>query len=42
VLATLVVQRLVPPGEPPRRADETRSLAQGTGGWAALGDAATN
>jgi transposase len=28
--------------EPPRRADETRSLAQGTGGWAALGDAATN
>jgi hypothetical protein len=23
--------------EAPRRADETRSLAQGTGGWAALG-----
>ena len=28
--------------EPPRQADETRSLAQGTSGWAALGDAATN
>lgn len=28
--------------EPARRADETRSLAQGTGGWAALGDASTN
>jgi len=28
--------------EPPRQADETRSLAQGTGGWAALDGASPN